>query len=111
MIYRYKKIFIGDIRVLIYNNVVDLIILFFGKFFRSSKPWSAIIIDFQCFLSCNDHCLYSESQGVRRQVRWGGCDTGTTSRMSGKAMERCQCTWSAMIGEMHELIAEYLGNG
>ena len=21
---------------------------------------------------CNDHCLCSESQGVRRQVRWGG---------------------------------------
>ncbi len=26
-------------------------------------------------------------------------------------MDRCQCTWVAMIGEMHELIVEYLGNG
>ncbi len=26
-------------------------------------------------------------------------------------MDRFQCTWVAMIGEMYELIAEYLGNG
>ncbi len=37
---------------------------------------------------CNDHCLCSESQGVRRQVRWGGCDIGTVLRVSGKAMDR-----------------------
>src|SRR6266566_8707667 len=58
----------------------------------------------------NDHWLCSESLGVRRQVRWGGCGTGTMSRVSGKAVDRFQCTWIAMIGEMHRLIAEYLGN-
>jgi len=31
------------------------------------------------------------------------------SRVSGKAVDRFQCTWVAMIGEMHELIAGYLG--
>src|SRR6266566_4614896 len=41
----------------------------------------------------------------------GGCGTGTVSRVSGKAMDRFQCTWVTIIGEMHELIAEYLGNG
>src|SRR6266566_3821119 len=40
---------------------------------------------------CNDHCLCSESQGVRRQVRWGGRDIGTVSHVSGKAMDRFQC--------------------
>ncbi len=41
----------------------------------------------------------------------GGGDTGTMSYMSRKAIDRFQCTWVAMIGEMYELIAEYLGNG
>ena len=41
----------------------------------------------------------------------GWCDTGTVSRVSGEAMDRFQCTWIAIIGEMHELIAEYLGKG
>ena len=41
----------------------------------------------------------------------GGCDAGTALRVSGKAMDRFQYTWVAMIDEMHELIAEYLGNG
>ncbi len=59
---------------------------------------------------CNDHCLCSESLDVRRQVRWDGCGIGTVSRVSGKAMDRFQCTWVAMIGEMYELIVEYLGN-
>ena len=48
---------------------------------------------------------------MRRQVRRVGAALGTVSRVSGKAMDRFQCTWVAMIGEMHELIAEYLGNG
>src|SRR6266566_7092161 len=61
--------------------------------------------------SCNDHCLCSGSQGVRRQVRWGGCGIGTVSRVLGKAMDRFQCTWIAMIGKLYELIVEYLGNG
>ncbi len=52
---------------------------------------------------CNNHCLCSESQGVWRQVRWGGCGTGTVSRVSGKAMDRFQCTWIAMIGEIYEV--------
>ena len=59
---------------------------------------------------CNDHCLCSESLGVRRQVRWGGCNIGAMSCISGKAMNRFQCTWVTMIGEMYELIVEYLGN-
>ncbi len=41
----------------------------------------------------------------------GGCGIGTVSRMLGKAMDKFQYTWVTMIGEMHELIAEYLGNG
>ena len=48
---------------------------------------------------------------MRRQVRWGGCDIGAVSRVSGKAMDRFQCIWVAMIGELYELIVEYLGNG
>ncbi len=60
---------------------------------------------------CNDHCLCSESRDVRRQVRWGGCGAGTTSRVSGKAMDRFQCIWVAMIGKIYELIVEYLRNG
>ncbi len=40
-----------------------------------------------------------------------GCGTGTMSCVSGIAMDRFQCTWDAMIDEMYELIAEYLGNG
>ncbi len=63
------------------------------------------------FYMCNDHCLCSESLGVRRQVRWGGCGTGTVSRISGKAMDKFRCTWVAMIGEIYELIVEYLENG
>ena len=39
----------------------------------------------------------------------GGYGTGTVSYVSGKAMDRFQCTWIAMIGEMYELIVEYLG--
>jgi len=31
--------------------------------------------------------------------------------MSKKAMDRFQCTWIAMIGEIYKLIAKYLGNG
>jgi len=41
----------------------------------------------------------------------GGYDAGTVSHVSGKAMDRFQCTWVTMIGEMHKLIAEYLGKG
>ncbi len=37
--------------------------------------------------------------------------TGIVSRVSRKAMDRFQCTWVVMIGEIYELIAEYLGNG
>ena len=59
----------------------------------------------------NDHCLCNESQGVRRQVRLGGCDIGIVSRISGKTMDRFQCTWIAMIDKMYKLIAKYLGNG
>src|SRR6266699_6211590 len=62
-------------------------------------------------MNCNDHCLCSESRDVRRQVRWGGCSTGIVSCMSGKAMDRFQYIWIAMIGEIYRLIAEYLGNG
>ncbi len=51
MIYRCKKIFVGDMRVLIYNSVVDLIALFFGKLSKSSRLWSATIVDSQCFPS------------------------------------------------------------
>ena len=39
------------------------------------------------------------------------CGTGTVSRVSGKAIDRFQCTWIAMIDEIYKLIAEYLGNG
>ena len=39
-----------------------------------------------------------------------GCGIGTVSRVLGKAMDRFQCTWVAMIGELYELIVEYLGN-
>ena len=42
---------------------------------------------------------------------WGGYDTGTVPRISRKTMNRFQCTWVAMIGDMYELIVEYLGNG
>jgi len=42
---------------------------------------------------------------------WSGCDTGTVSRMLRKVMDRFQCTWVVMIGEMYKLIAEYLRNG
>ena len=42
---------------------------------------------------------------------WDGCDIGTVLRISGKTIDRFQCTWVTMIGEMHELIAKYLGNG
>jgi len=31
--------------------------------------------------------------------------------VSGKAIDRFQCTWVAMIGEMYELIVEYLEDG
>ena len=44
-------------------------------------------------------------------MRWDECNIGTVSRMSGKAVDRFQCTWIAMIGEMYVLIAGYLGNG
>jgi len=58
-------------------------------------------------LPCNDHCLCSESLGVRRQVRWGGYNVARVR----ERMDRFQCIWVAMIGEMHKSIAEYLGNG
>ena len=48
---------------------------------------------------------------MRRQMRWGGYGTGTMSCVSGKAMDRFQCTWIAMIDEIYRLIVEYLGNG
>ncbi len=41
----------------------------------------------------------------------GGCGTGTMSCVLRIAMDRFQCTWVAMIGELYKLIAEYLGNG
>ena len=40
-----------------------------------------------------------------------GAALRTVSRMSGKAMDRFQCTWVTMIGEMYKLIVEYLENG
>jgi len=40
----------------------------------------------------------------------GECDTGTVSRVSRKAIDKFQCTWVIMIGEMYRLIAEYLRN-
>src|SRR6266566_3447075 len=58
---------------------------------------------------CNVHCLCNEGLSVWRQMRWGGYDTGTVSRVSGKAMNRFQCTWIAMIGEIYRLIVKYLG--
>ena len=39
-----------------------------------------------------------------------GYNIGTMSRISRKAIDRFQYTWVTMIGEMHELIAKYLGN-
>ncbi len=39
------------------------------------------------------------------------CGIGTISRMLRKAIDRFQYIWVAMIGEMYELIVEYLGNG
>ena len=44
-------------------------------------------------------------------MRWGGCNIGAMSCVSKKAMDRFQCIWVTMIGEMYELVAEYLGNG
>ena len=41
----------------------------------------------------------------------GVCDIGTMSYMSRKAMDRFQCIWVAMIGELYKLIVEYLRNG
>ena len=52
---------------------------------------------------CNDHCLCSESLGVRRQVRWGGCGIGTMLRVLGKAMDRFQYIWVTMIGELYKV--------
>ena len=40
-----------------------------------------------------------------------GCGIGIVLCMLRKVMDRFQCTWIAMIGELYELIAEYLGNG
>ena len=48
---------------------------------------------------------------MRRQVCRGEHDTGIISHMLGKAMDRFQYTWIAMIGEIYKLIAKYLGNG
>ncbi len=55
----------------------------------------------------NDHCLYNENQNVQRQVHWKEYNTGTMSYISGKAMDRFQCIWIAMIGEMYELIVAF----
>ena len=38
------------------------------------------------------------------------CDIGIVLYILGKIMDRFQCIWVAMIGEMYKLIAEYLGN-
>ena len=83
------------------------------KPYLQQNPYLFRILTYRsiCFLrsanvpdnTCNDHCLCSESLGVRRQVRWGGCSTGTMSRVSGKAIDRFQCTWIAMIGEMYKV--------
>ena len=43
-------------------------------------------------------------------MRWDGYGTGIISRMLGKAMDKFQCIWVAIIDEMYELIVEYLGN-
>jgi len=40
-----------------------------------------------------------------------GCSIGIVSCMLEKAMDRFQCIWVTIIGEMYELIVEYLGNG
>ena len=57
----------------------------------------------------NDYCLCNESLDMQRQMRWGECNIDTMSCVSGKIMDRFQCIWVAMIGEMYELIVEYLG--
>ncbi len=44
-------------------------------------------------------------------MRGGGCGIGIVLRVSRKAMDRFQCTWVIMIGEMYKLIVKYLGNG
>ena len=40
-----------------------------------------------------------------------GVTLGTTSYISGKTMDKFQCTWITMIGKIYELIVEYLRNG
>ncbi len=40
-----------------------------------------------------------------------GCGTGTISRILKIAMDRFQCTWVTIIGELYKLIVKYLGNG
>ncbi len=74
-------------------------------------PVILVVVDVAFEVLCNDHCLCSESQDVRRQVRWGGGGTGTMSCVLGKAVDRFQCTWVVMIGEIYGLIVGYLGNG
>src|SRR6266566_3787205 len=51
------------------------------------------------------------AHNIRRQIHRGGYGTNTVSHMSGKAIDRFQCTWVAMIGKIHKLIAGYLGDG
>ncbi len=42
-----------------------------------------------------------------RYVEW--MRRGITSRILDKTKDKFQCIWVAMIGELYELIAEYLG--
>ncbi len=51
MVYRCKKIFINDMRVLIYNSIIDLIALLFNELSKSFRLWSVVIVDSQCFPS------------------------------------------------------------
>jgi len=39
---------------------------------RGSVPVVVIIVPVSSVAVCNDHCLCSGNQGVRRQVRWDG---------------------------------------
>ncbi len=40
-----------------------------------------------------------------------GCGTDTVSYVSRMTIDRFQCIWVAIIGEIYKLIVEYLGNG
>src|SRR6266566_3664203 len=81
--------------------------MFFNRFHRSieaialqsfQSPYVTITVFATRVKVCRGRCI-------------GGCGIDTVLCVLGKAMDRFQCTWVAMIGEMYELIVEYLGNG